>query len=144
VDEVILAQPAHLAAKERLMRAMQERTTRGLLLYNRERHRIHQLAGAVWAVPSSQGGYWRVNLADETCGCQDFRYQCTDRETGVPFMNCKHITAAAIARVKAREQEDHPHACTGGYVYLGYTAVDEATGEEVERVEALPCRRCSA
>jgi len=30
-----------------------------------------------------------------------------------------------------------------GYVYLGYTAVDEETGEEVERVEALPCRRCA-
>jgi hypothetical protein len=40
--------------------------------------------------------------------------------------------------------QDHPHACTGGYVYLGYTATDEETGEEVERVEALPCRRCVA
>jgi hypothetical protein len=30
-----------------------------------------------------------------------------------------------------------------GYVYLGYTALDEETGEEVERVEALPCRRCA-
>jgi hypothetical protein len=36
-----------------------------------------------------------------------------------------------------------PHACLNGYVYLGYTAVDEETGEEVERVEALPCRRCA-
>jgi hypothetical protein len=39
--------------------------------------------------------------------------------------------------------QDHPHACTGEYVYLGYTATDEETGEEVERVEALPCRRCA-
>jgi hypothetical protein len=39
--------------------------------------------------------------------------------------------------------QNHPHACMGGYVYLGYTALDEETGEEVERVEALPCRRCS-
>jgi len=30
-----------------------------------------------------------------------------------------------------------------GYVYLGYTALDEETGEEVERVEALLCRRCA-
>jgi hypothetical protein len=30
-----------------------------------------------------------------------------------------------------------------GYVYLGYTAFDEQTGEEVGRVEALPCRRCA-
>jgi hypothetical protein len=40
-------------------------------------------------------------------------------------------------------EQDHPHACLDGYVYLGYTAVDEETGEEVERVEALPCRRCA-
>jgi hypothetical protein len=39
--------------------------------------------------------------------------------------------------------QDHPHACLNGYVYLGYTALDEETGEEVERVEALPCRRCA-
>jgi hypothetical protein len=30
-----------------------------------------------------------------------------------------------------------------GYVYLGYTAIDEETGDEVERAEALPCRRCA-
>lgn len=41
------------------------------------------------------------------------------------------------------EGQDHPHACLNGYVYLGYTALDEKTGEEVERVEALPCRRCA-
>jgi hypothetical protein len=41
------------------------------------------------------------------------------------------------------EEPDHPHACLNGYVYLGYTVVDEETGEEVERVEALPCRRCT-
>jgi hypothetical protein len=40
--------------------------------------------------------------------------------------------------------QDHPHACLNGYIYLGYTAVDEETGEEVERVEALPCRRCAS
>jgi len=41
------------------------------------------------------------------------------------------------------DDQDHPHACLNGYVYLGYTAFDEETGEEVERVEALPCRRCA-
>jgi hypothetical protein len=39
--------------------------------------------------------------------------------------------------------QDHPHACLNGYVYLGYTAVDDETDEEVERIEALPCRRCA-
>jgi hypothetical protein len=28
-------------------------------------------------------------------------------------------------------------------VYLGYTVFDPEMGEEVERVEALPCRRCA-
>ena len=40
------------------------------------------------------------------------------------------------------DDQDHPHACLDGYIYLGYTALDEETAEEVERVEALPCRRC--
>jgi hypothetical protein len=39
--------------------------------------------------------------------------------------------------------QDHPHACLNGYIYLGYTAFDEEKGEEVERIEALPCRRCA-
>jgi hypothetical protein len=41
------------------------------------------------------------------------------------------------------EVQDHPHACLKGYVYLSYTASDEQTGEEVERIEVLPCRRCA-
>ena len=41
------------------------------------------------------------------------------------------------------EEQDHPHACLNGHIYLGYTAFDEETGEEVERIEALPCRRCA-
>ena len=40
-------------------------------------------------------------------------------------------------------EQDHPHACSDGWVYLSYTAYDEETGDEVERVEALPCRRCA-
>ncbi|MDQ3637815.1 MAG: hypothetical protein M3426_07445 [Actinomycetota bacterium] len=40
-------------------------------------------------------------------------------------------------------EDTHPHACEGGVVYLTYTAYDEDLGDEVERVEALPCRRCA-
>jgi hypothetical protein len=39
---------------------------------------------------------------------------------------------------KASHDQDHPHACLNGYVYLGYTVLGEERGEEVERVEALP------
>ncbi len=35
-----------------------------------------------------------------------------------------------------------PHACMNGLVYIGHMAVDPETGEEVEVIEAVPCRRC--
>ena len=41
------------------------------------------------------------------------------------------------------EEQDHPHACLEGYIYLGYTVLDEETGDEVERLEVVPCRRCA-
>ena len=37
---------------------------------------------------------------------------------------------------------ERPHACYDGVVYIGRLVEDPGTGEEVERVEALPCRRC--
>jgi len=36
----------------------------------------------------------------------------------------------------------HPHACTDGQVFLTYTVFDEEIGDEVERLEVVPCRRC--
>jgi hypothetical protein len=36
-----------------------------------------------------------------------------------------------------------PHACSEGLVFLTYTVFDEAVGDEVERIEAVPCRRCA-
>src|SRR5215213_8054017 len=40
-------------------------------------------------------------------------------------------------------EQDHPHACIDGRVFLTYTVFDPEAGEEVERVESLPCRRCA-
>jgi hypothetical protein len=62
-----------------------------------------------------------------------------------PANSRRELTTMTIAQDAhpSTEDQDHPHACLNGYVYLGYTAVDEETGEEVERVEALPCRRCA-
>ncbi len=37
--------------------------------------------------------------------------------------------------------EETPHACWGGWVYLGYEGVDE-DGEHVEVIERVACRRC--
>jgi hypothetical protein len=51
--------------------------------------------------------------------------------------------SSALQAHPSTEEQDHPHACLNGYIYLGYTAIDEQTGDEVERIEALPCRRCA-
>lgn len=60
-------------------------------------------------------------------------------------MDIKRIPPAGdpFTSFAAPHDQDHPHACTGGYVFLGYTALDEETQEEIERIEALPCRRCA-
>ena len=52
-------------------------------------------------------------------------------------------SSARDAHVVQEVRQDHPHACMDGYVYLGYTAIDEDTGDEVELIERLPCRRCT-
>ena len=38
---------------------------------------------------------------------------------------------------------ERPHACTDGVVYVGHLVEDPGTGEEVEVIEAVPCRRCA-
>jgi hypothetical protein len=40
-------------------------------------------------------------------------------------------------------EDTHPHACLGGQVFLTYTTFDEEVGDEVERIECIPCRRCA-
>ena len=40
-------------------------------------------------------------------------------------------------------EDTHPHACTGGLVFLTYVVFDEEIGDEVERIEVIPCRRCA-
>ena len=41
-----------------------------------------------------------------------------------------------------RTEDEHPHGCYEGWVYLGYIGEDDH-GEEVETFEAVPCRRCA-
>jgi hypothetical protein len=139
LTDTSLAQPAHEPiTREELRRAIQERTTKGLLL-NREAERVHRLEGNLWAVPSEQGGYYRVNLAEETCGCPDFRYLCCDPETGAVLMGCKHLFAASLAREnRRRRRRSSCSACFGVYVAIA----GEKDG--IEREESVPCRRCNA
>jgi hypothetical protein len=39
-------------------------------------------------------------------------------------------------------EEETPHGCIDGVVYIGHMVEDSETGDEVEVVEAVPCRRC--
>jgi hypothetical protein len=48
-----------------------------------------------------------------------------------------------LERLEALAVLKAPHGCMNGLVYIGHMAVDPETGEEVEIVEAVPCRRCA-
>jgi hypothetical protein len=50
---------------------------------------------------------------------------------------------SSVFRPSAASEDHHPHACTDGLVFLTYTVLDEAVGQEVERLEVVPCRRCA-
>jgi hypothetical protein len=39
--------------------------------------------------------------------------------------------------------EESPHGCYDGWVYMGFEGEDES-GEHVEVIERVPCRRCHA
>jgi hypothetical protein len=53
--------------------------------------------------------------------------------------------AAKLSRPHAGPDEpEAPHGCYEGWVYLGELVEDPETGDEVEIVEAVPCRRCNA
>jgi hypothetical protein len=50
---------------------------------------------------------------------------------------------STVYRPTAEERDTHRHACSNGLVFLTYTAFDEEVGDEVERIEVMPCRRCA-
>jgi hypothetical protein len=47
------------------------------------------------------------------------------------------------AHYSGLERLESPHACIDGVVYIGHLVEDPGTGEEVEVIEAVPCRRCA-
>jgi hypothetical protein len=59
-------------------------------------------------------------------------------------MQAVDAAESSVFRPSVASEEHHPHACTDGLVFLTYTVFEEAVGEEVERIEAVPCRRCAA
>jgi hypothetical protein len=50
---------------------------------------------------------------------------------------------SSVFRPREASEDHHPRACTDGLVFLTYTVFDGAVGEEVERLEVVPCRRCA-
>ena len=49
---------------------------------------------------------------------------------------------SSVFRPSEAIEDTHPHACTDGLVFLTYTVFDDEVGDEVEKIEAIPCRRC--
>jgi hypothetical protein len=41
------------------------------------------------------------------------------------------------------DQDECPHVCTDSVIYLGHLVEDPGSGEEVEVIEPVPCRRCA-
>jgi predicted nucleic acid-binding Zn finger protein len=95
VVEQILADNRHTTTREAIRQAILQRTTRGMLTFNTGR--VHQIDDDLWAVPSTRGGFYQVNLIEETCPCEDFTFYCSERG-----LACRHVVAAAIAREKRR------------------------------------------
>ena len=50
---------------------------------------------------------------------------------------------SSVFRPSEASEDHHPHTCTYGLVFLTYTVFDAAVGDEVERIESVPCRRCA-
>jgi hypothetical protein len=50
--------------------------------------------------------------------------------------------AASLGDYSHTPDEESPHGCIDGWVYIGCEGEDE-NGEHVEEIERVPCRRCN-
>jgi inorganic pyrophosphatase len=141
VDTTTVAHPARPNTRE----------LRALALYRTRDHEIEQIAPDIYLVSSQDGERaYRVQYGEhEYCSCPDHSYRA---------VNCVHILAVGIYHAKrrirpelvagdpfayaGRGRDRHPHGCYDGVVYIGHLEMTEE-GEEVEVVEAVPCRRCA-
>jgi hypothetical protein len=156
VDTTSLAQPAHVPHEQQSIReAIRQRTTRGMLTFNTGK--VVHLESNLWAAPSTRGGFHQVDLAAESCDCEDWTFYA--REHGI---GCRHVFAAAIASASRRSgvrevrtirvaagdpiayaakrdgcPRDGCPACFAGFITMTVAGED---GQE--RDEAVPCRRC--
>ena len=140
-----------MSSKESLAHPAPPPTTRelrALRLYEEHGHEITQIAEDVFRVPSQDGqrSYDVLYGEREECSCSDHQYR---------NVSCVPLLALGIAHAKKRfstvrtiSVAGDPFAaagrcrCYNGVVYLGELVEDPETGEEVEVIEAVPCRRC--
>ena len=54
-----------------------------------------------------------------------------------------NIVRGSHPKVPDTTDQDHPHACYGGFVFIGSLVEDPDTGEELEAFDSIPCRRCA-
>jgi len=107
-----------------------------------------------YAVTSTSGDTHHVHTAPARCSCPalvtcshmaavDISIAKRHRRRAA----CKHALACWVLERAYRPSpvgfEDVPHGCMGGYVFIGHLVEDES-GEEVEVITAVPCRRCAA
>jgi hypothetical protein len=50
---------------------------------------------------------------------------------------------SSVFRPSEVGEDTHPDACYDGLVFLTYTVFDDEVGDEVEKIEAVPCHRCT-
>jgi hypothetical protein len=112
VAKAILAEDHRHTIRDDRRRAILQRTTRGMLTYNTGK--VHRLEGELWAVPSTRGGWHKVDLDQEACDCEDFTFYGSF--AGVA---CRHIFAAAIANAARRSgiQVRTIGVAGGGFAY---------------------------
>ena len=61
-------------------------------------------------------------------------------------MSSKHTISPAgdpFTAAPRHDDQDHPHACLEGVVYISHLVEDPGTGEEVEEFALYLCRRCA-
>ncbi len=81
------------------------RELRALELFRSRGHEIRRTGPNTYLVPSSTGeGSYRVDYAEESCGCEDHRRRRT---------NCLHILAVGILVSKRRAARARSSACDG-------------------------------
>jgi hypothetical protein len=67
----------------------------------------------------------------------------TDRNGG-PTVTRKILPSVRAGDPFTAAAKERPCACWDGFHYLGYLIFDPDAGIEVERFEAIPCKRCEA